>query len=340
MIAKKDDENMKSYITLTILLCVIMVFSPLITLAVKSKSNTTENEPLTSAVSKDETKKDAEKNAGQTIKVSDVSSSKVIEIEIYDYVLGVMASEMPVSFHEEALKAQAVASYTYALWVKENSDNPENELYDITNSSAIHQSFKTQEELKEKWGEKYNEYIAVYKNALNAVSGQYLTYQNETILAVYHAISSGTTESAKTVWKGDLPYLKSVNAIGDTLSPDFDSEKSFTKEEFLLLLKENAVNTEKDGVVEFSHIQSENSFYIKELTLNDKTFTGAEIMGIFSLPSPNFTLSYSNETYVFSCKGKGHGIGMSQYSADYMARQGSSYKDILEHFYKGATLKK
>lgn len=330
---------MKSYVTLTILLCVIMVFSPLITLAVKNKAVSGENEPLTTAFS--ETATTEKENVGedkQTIRISDVSSGKVIEVEIYDYVLGVMAVEMPVSYHEEALKAQAVASYTYALWVKGNSDNSQNELYDITNSPAKHQSYKTQEELKEEWGEKYDEYITVYKNALNSVIGQYLTYENEPVLAVYHAISSGTTENAKTVWESDLPYLKSVNAIGDTLSPNYDSEKSFKKQEFLSLLKENGVDVKKDGVVDFSHKQSEKSLYIEELKLNEKAFSGTEIMGIFSLPSPNFTLSYSDETYVFSCKGKGHGIGMSQYSADYMARQGSSYKEILEHFYSGTTL--
>ncbi len=334
---------MKSYVTLTILLCVIMVFSPLITLAVKNKTASAEGESITSSFSEAETKEKAEETSEeekQTIKVSDVSSGKVIELEIYDYVLGVMASEMPVSYHEEALKAQAVASYTYALWVKENSDNSQNELYDITNSSSKHQSFRTQEELKEKWGKKYDDYISVYKNALNSVLGQYLSYENKPILAVYHAISSGTTESAKTVWKGDLPYLKSVNAIGDTLSPDYDSERSFNKQEFLSILKEHSVKAEENGVVDFSHKQSESSFYIEELTLNGKVFSGTEIMGIFSLPSPNFTLSYSDEKYVFSCKGKGHGIGMSQYSADYMARQGSSYKEILEHFYCGAILQK
>ncbi len=328
---------MKSYVSLTIILCMIMIFCPLITLASRNK-DLSEDETQAVSVFSQAIIKDEQEQESEKISVLQVSSGKVIELTVYDYVLGVIASEMPSSYHKEALKAQAVASYTYALWIKNNADNSKGELYDITDDSSKHQNYTNEDELKAKWGEKYESNIAVYKEALNEVLGEYLSYNNEPVLAVYHAISSGTTESSSIVWQSELPYLKSVNAIGDTLSPDYDSQSIFTKEELLSILQNEEADIAESDIFDFSHTQSENSDYITELSFGDKKFTGIEIMSLFSLSSPNFTLEYSNEKFIFNVKGKGHGIGMSQYSADYMARQGSTYKEILEHFYSGAKL--
>lgn len=330
---------MKSYMSVTAILCLIMFLCPLMTLCLKNKSENKETITFSTPSSEVISENDSTQSQ-ETITVLNTTSGKIAEVQIYDYVLGVLASEMPHTYHQEALKAQAVAIYTYALWVKENSDNSQNELYDITNSSKKHQSYKSEVELKEKLGENYESCMSIYKRALNSVLSEYLSYNNEPILSVYHAISSGNTESSKTVWQSDLPYLKSTTSPGDTLSPDYEQTKTFTKDEFFNILQKGNYNITKDDIYDFSHKKSESSDYTITLTIGKASLSGVDVMSLFYLPSPNFTLEYTNESFVFKTKGKGHGVGMSQYSADYMARQGSTYEEILLHFYKGVKLVK
>lgn len=320
---KKDDGFMKQYALMTCIICLIMIFTPLICVGVKNQGdNKNENT--------NETKKE------ETVKVLDSLSLKVTEASAKDYVLGALAAEMPASYSEEALKAQAVACYTYYRYLKENSDNSQTAIdYDISDISATHQGYLTQEEMKDKWGEKYDRNKEKLEKIVLSVLGECVMYEAEPVLALYHAISPGKTHSAKTVFGSDLPYLKSVSAVGDTLSPDFDSSNTFTKDELTrkLSLKEGNGNLIKS-------IEQDENGYVTEITISEKSYTGNELASILGLKSPTFSAEYKEEKYIFTVKGYGHGVGMSQYSADYMARQGSTYKEILLHFYPGTYIDK
>lgn len=327
---------MKMYVSLSLIVFLVLVFFPLVSLANNNigqtniEENYSESQPTMELITE---------NADE-IRVLRVSSGKVEDVDMTEYIIGAVASEMPASFHEEALKAQAVACYTYAKWILKNADNSGNELSDISDSSSSHQGYLNKNDMKDRWGDKFDTYYNKLKSIVTEVEGQYLTYQGEPIIAVFHGISSGTTNSAKDVWGDDIPYLTSVSAPGDKLSADLDSSADFTKDEFKAIAEAEGISLSETEGEWISHIKTSESGYVIEAYLGDKKLSGSEMRNLFSLKSPNFTVKFEGENIVFSVKGKGHGVGMSQYSADFMARQGSDYKEILTHFYKDTVLER
>lgn len=320
---------MKLYLILATVLILVMIVFPL-SLNVSQNNINNQEYDLTT-----EEAPDIKDEAKSTVNVLRVSSGKVESTSVNDYIIGAVACEMPASFNEEALKAQAVACYTYLQWILENSDNPSDEYSDISDSSATHQGYLNKEEMKEKWGNKFEFYYNKIQKAVQSVEGEYLCYNGSPILSVFHALSSGMTNSSEDVWGDAIPYLASVSAPGDRLSSDIDSTVNYTKEEFEEICRKNGITsfTIKDTVCS-------DSGYVKSITIGNKNLTGTDICRLFSLKSPVFEIEESEDGIIFHVKGKGHGIGMSQYSADFMARQGSSYEEILLHFYTGATIEK
>lgn len=273
-----------------------------------------------------------------SVRVLQVSTGNILTLDFQDYLIGAVAAEMPASFSDEALKAQAVACYTYALWIVENADRAPDELFDISDDSNKHQGYLAEEYLKEKWGDKYEKYYQKIKNAVTQTRGEYLSFSDEPAMTVFHGLSSGKTVSCKELWGYDIPYLVSVDAPGDKLSPDLISENVYTKEEFNAITEE--ITGEKispDYKADTSDTTDEG--YVNSLKINGKVISCTDIRSAFSLKSSRFKMKATENDVVFTVYGKGHGIGMSQYSADFMARQGSDYKEILEHFYPGTDLK-
>ena len=304
---------MKIYSLLTLFLGIIMLFLTFLSL----------NNNLTSIKSP---------KKAETVTIKDADSGEKSETEMFGYIVGCVAGEMPALYETEALKAQAVACYTYQKYLKEHGTD------EITDSSEIHQAYKTQDELKALWGKKYDSYFEKISSAVESVYGEYLVYNNETALTLYHALSDGSTKNAKEVFGKDLRYLRSVTAPGDRLSPDYMNEKVFTCEEIKVLISENNINVDSDFSIEIEN-ETDDS-YVKNISFGNTDLSAEKIREIFSLSSPYFTAEANNDTVVFTSYGKGHGVGMSQYSADYMARQGSSYEEILLHFYSDTELKK
>lgn len=314
---------MKLYLILTAIICLTLALLPLAFI------NNGINQQAPSATSLSD-----EASADNTVSVFLVSENKTTDVEAVDYLVGAVAAEMPASYHTEALKAQAVASYSYLMWVKENSDNPG---YDITSDPSTHQGYLTDDEMKEKWGDKYDSCKNKIQEAVSAVYGEYLTYKNEPVLALFHAISPGMTQDSKAVWQSELPYIKPKSAPGDTLSPDFDSEVSVPCQKLreLFSLGNKAKDSELIDISELS-----DTSFIKEINLGETTVSAGDLASKLGLRSPYFTAEYNQGNYIFKVKGYGHGLGMSQYSADYMARQGSDYGEILAHFYEGTKIEK
>ena len=314
---------MKLYLILTAIICLTLALLPLAFI----NNSINQQDPSVTSLSD-------EASADNTVSVFLVSKNKTTDVEAVDYLVGAVAAEMPASYHTEALKAQAVASYSYLMWVKENSDNPG---YDISSDPSTHQGYLTDDEMKEKWGDKYDSCKNKIQEAVSAVYGEYLTYKNEPVLALFHAISPGMTQDSKAVWQSELPYIKPKSAPGDTLSPDFDSEVSVPCQKLRELF--SLGNKTKDSeLIDISEL-SDTSF-IKEINLGEKTVSAGDLASKLGLRSPYFTAEYNQGNYIFKVKGYGHGLGMSQYSADYMARQGSDYREILAHFYEGTKIEK
>ncbi len=255
----------------------------------------------------------------------------ITEIKTEDYIFGVLAAEMPALYHEEALKAQAVAAYTYAL--SKRQANKEND-FDITADYNIDQSFISPDEANAKWGENAALYTEKLKNCIKEVKGYVITYKNSPITAVYHAISSGKTENCKDIWGRELEYLTSVSSVGDKLSPDYSTSVALKKEEFL----EKLNITEKDKI--FGKCERTEAGTVKAMEICEKSFSGEKIRELLALRSANFEAEIKDGEIVFTVYGYGHGVGMSQYGANIMAKEGADFKEILNHYYKAVKIEK
>lgn len=215
----------------TFFISLIIIFSMLvIPLSSLSKSNNTLS---TAKPQSDITYKKRNDNIGfEKIKV--LKDDTVTEYSTKDYIFGVVAAEMPALYHQEALKAQAVAAYTFACYRKENNSNTE---FDISADGDTAQCFITREEASLRWGEKADEYVQKIDDCITAVQGELLTFNDEPIFAAYHAISSGKTNSCADVWGSDLYYLQSQDSVGDMLADGYLSETTFTTDELTEKLK-------------------------------------------------------------------------------------------------------
>ncbi len=267
-------------------------------------------------------------------RILNAETKTVTEMSAKEYIFGVLAAEMPALYDQEALKAQAVASYTFACYRRaENADKD----YDLTTDFNTDQSFITEEKARERWGEKADEYADKLKNAVNEVENLALTYDGKPILAVYHAVSSGRTEDCKNVWGGDYPYLRAVASPCDTLAPDYISKAVFSEEEVKNKLTEKC-GLSGDPSGWFGKTERTPSLTVTSVDICGTKLSGAEIRSLFSLRSASFETEYKDGRFTFTVYGYGHGVGMSQYGANYMAKQGSGFKEILLHYYSGCKL--
>jgi len=266
-----------------------------------------------------------------TIKVKNSKTSEITEVPIEEYVLGVVAGEMPASFNIEALKAQAVASRTYALYQKDNTKNN----YDVMDSTSS-QVYITDEKMKEKWGDLYEENVSKIKEIVDETRGQVILYDNKLINAMFFSTSNGYTENSGDVFVSNLPYLKSVESKWDIKeSPVFSSTNEFTKKEFLFNL---GLNTSSD--INIGNIKKTNTGRLISMDINGITFKSSKIRTALGLRSTSFTIDVTDDKVIFNVNGFGHGVGMSQYGANGMAKEGYDYESILKHYYSNCEIKK
>ena len=267
----------------------------------------------------------------KSIKVKRTSSGEILNVSLEQYVLGVVAGEMPASFNIEALKSQAVASRTYVLKKSENSKND----YDVLDNSS-NQVYIDYDEMKEKWQSNYEEYLNKIKKAVEETKGEVILYNNNLIDAMFFSTSNGYTENSGDVFSSSLPYLVSVESNWDKQeSPVFSSTNEVSKREFLFNL-----GLENTNNINISNIEKTNTGRVKSLTINNKTFDPDKVRSAFNLKSTSFTIEVLNDTVKFNVNGYGHGVGMSQYGANGMAKEGYNYKQIINHYYKNCEIKK
>ena len=197
---------------------------------------------------------------------------------------------------------------------------------------------------EEKWGENYQEYREIIKSALKATENEVLCFEDTIACCSYYAISDGVTENAEEVWQLSYPYLIPVASPYDILSPYFETKTYFTPEEVKELLINNYPNAKFDFTIPyerwFSEITYTTSSSVKSVNICGFSVTGKEVRNIFSLRSTTFDIIYDGESFLFKTKGYGHGVGMSQTGASYMAQSGSDYREILAYYYPGTTLTK
>lgn len=329
------------YKLLAFLIALTIMLTPLVSL----KRTRSESMEFTQGTTSEEGKT-GEKVEKGTDKVSVLlkEKNKVVEVGINEYLLGVLAAEMPATYHEEALKAQAVTAYTYLLYRREvQKEKPDATLKgaDLSDDSSTHQGYLTAEERAEKWGDKTKTYEKKLTEAINAVSGRVITFEGEPIMAAFHAINSGVTNSAKTVWGGEVAYLKSVVSTGDRLSPDCVKTVAIKADELSQMLSVlDGCELSGEAQEWIDEISTTSSGYVSKVTVGGEEYTGVRFREATGLRSAVFTYEYKNGSFHFTTEGYGHGVGLSQYGADYMARQGSTWEEIIKHYYTGVKIEK
>lgn len=327
---------MRTYPALCIMLALAMLLTPV------AAVNTLDSAAGTvGAVALKPAADDAESDV---IAVLASATGEVESVEMREYVIGVVAAEISPLYHTEAIKAQAVAAYTYALYVRgknRTTENPALEGADISDSSRSYQGYYSREKRMERWGDSFKEYEKKIETAVDEVFGTVITYDGAPILAAYFELCNGKTQSAKSLWDSDIPYLKSVSSAGDKLSPAYSDSEIYTAEQF----RECALNLgdlDLDGDEEdwTGKIDLNADGYVETLEIGSEKFSGAKVREAFGLKSNSFTVSYGSSGFKFKTYGSGHAVGMSQYGADYMARQGSGWEEILLHYYTGVKIEK
>lgn len=255
------------------------------------------------------------------------SNGSVINLNMTDYLIGVVSSEMPASFNLEALKAQSVLARTYALKAKQTGKK----LTDTVNT----QSYIDIDQMKNKWGNSFNTYYNKIKNAVENTNGEYLSYNGNYIEALYHSTNNGKTESSLDVFGNYYPYLISVSSEYDKNASSYLRTISMPLD---TISNKLGLSLNNDSVINIlSYTDGGN---IKEININGNNFSGKKIREQLGLRSADFDISISDNNANITTRGYGHGVGMSQYGANGMANAGYGYKDILSHYYPGTTLTK
>ena len=266
------------------------------------------------------------------VRVKRNNTGEIQDIPLEEYVVGVVAGEMPVSFLIEALKAQSVASRSYVL--KRIMDRKDEE-YDVVDTVS-NQVYLDSSQLEKRWGDKYTEYINKIRSAVNDTSMQYLEYDGKVIDAMFFSTSNGYTEDSGVVFSSSLPYLKSViSEYDEEVSPAFKKVSSMSLQEFY-----ERLNLPYDRNLKIDILERSSSNRIVRLKINGKEFLGRDVYNRLGLRSCDFSIQLLGNNVSIETKGYGHGVGMSQYGALGMAKNGFSYKDILDHYYIGTHLKK
>ncbi len=275
---------------------------------------------------------------------------KVIGINFDEYLKGVVAAEMPASFHIEALRAQAVAARTYTYYRIQNKKNsnqevPEHQGAFVCDNPSHCKAWISKDIAFERWGKQdAKKYWDKVSDAVVSTEDFIITYDNEPIDAVFHSTSSGKTENSEDVWISTIPYLRATESVGDEQSPKYTSKIEISTEEFKMKLKEYKPEIQIDKMDNLSidsainHIERTEGGSVKMINIGDCNLKGTEIRKIFGLNSSNFSLQIHDDKLVFDVKGNGHGVGMSQYGANYFANEGMTYEEILKHYYKDVDL--
>ena len=314
---------MRKYLILCSVLMAAMIILPLTTMEKPKKTVIVSNKPSVNTES-------------DIISVMKSESGKVEKTDIKEYTVGALAAEMNLESHDEALKAQAVACYTYALYCKEKVNKDDLNGADISDDSKTHQGYLNNEARKKKWGDKYDSYEKKAERLVDEVLGKRMTYDGKPILAAYHDICSGKTESAKTVWGEDIAYLQSVTSDGDRLSPDYETTMGYDKDKFLSAIRIiDGVELPENAEKWIGKTDKTDTGFVRSVEIGGTKVDGNDIKKALGLPSRNFTISCKDGRFTVKIIGNGHMVGMSQYGADYMARQGSDWQEILEHYYTG-----
>lgn len=275
-----------------------------------------------------------EATPSDTVEVFNPADSTTTTMTMTDYLTGVVAAEMPAAFEVEALKAQAVAARTYALYKASKKEHDGDVCTDYTHCQA----YITTAQMQENWGSDYELYYKKIHDAVKATEGEYIAYEEEPVMAVFHSMGGGYTENSSDVWGEHVPYLVSVESPGEEAAANYNSTLEMPFESFKAIIMAEFPDATLSSPMDVSEPVLTDGGHVKSIIIGSVNISGTKMRSLFSLRSTKFTLSFENDKVIFSVTGYGHGVGMSQYGANAMAKEGKTYREILTHYYSGTTI--
>lgn len=271
------------------------------------------------------------------ISVYDTMANALISLPLEVYVERALAAEMPASYNEEALKAQAVAARTRAVagyCVRYPAAN-------VCTDSGCCQAYLTVEKQRERWKADFDLFFTKVTRAVQDTANVIITYEGDPILVLYHAVSGGRTEDVELVFAQSLPYLRSVESAGEENASRYESRQTFTRQAFAdgvnaSFSKANLTADKLESQVEI--LERSDSGRVLKVKLGGAETEGRRLRSTLSLYSANFAFEFTPENVIVNERGYGHGVGMSQAGAQAMAEAGSDFRKILKHYYTGVDI--
>lgn len=269
--------------------------------------------------------------SNMNVRVKHEDTGVIENVPFEEYITGVLAGEMPISFHIEALKAQAVAARSYVMKKMEYNVNKD---YDVVDT-IMNQVYLTDDYLRSVWKETYDDKINKIKTAVLDTKGEYIEYDGKVAEAFFFSTSTGATENSGEIFNAQLPYLVSVSSEWDSISPLYSTNTSLRLEEFYVKL-----GLKYKEKLDIEVLQTTEAGRTVKIKINGIEFSGTTVMNKLNLRSTHFTITQNGNNVSINVKGYGHGVGMSQYGAEGMARKGYTYDQIIKHYYTGVEIKK
>ena len=339
---RMSNDNIRLILVMTIIIISMLILLPLVFLDNGISTNSNKFELNNDNIIKNSAIQFPQDGK---VKLYNSESNKVYEIDLEDYIMGVVASEMPANFDEEAIKAQAVAARTFYINRRNNkcsnASSHNGEICDTVHCQVYMDKDKRLSLWNKKDAEKYWDKI---EKAVMDTKGQVLTYNGEVLeYPQYFAVSFGKTEDAEDVLSMDIPYLKSADSIGEEIAPKFKSNKQMSIEEFISEIKKKYpdVDIKAKNINDIIYVEKYNkSGSVNAIRVGRNSIKGTEFRKLFNLNSTYFTLDIRDDIVTMSCTGYGHGMGMSQWGANVMGKNGYTYIDILKHYYSGIEIEK
>lgn len=270
-------------------------------------------------------------SSNTVVRVYREDTGEITNIPIEEYVVGVLAGEMPVEFELEALKAQAVAARSYVMIQIERNINNQ---YDVVDT-VINQVYLDKDYLLAVWKQSYSDNINKIKMAVLSTKGEYVSYNGKVAETLFFSTSPGITENSEEVFTNEVAYLRSVESPWDEISPVYTSNTTFTFEEFY-----SKLGLDYKDTLNVEVIDKTSTGRIKKIKINEEELTANYVCSKLSLKSTYFEIIQDGTKIIVKNKGYGHGVGMSQYGAQGMAQEGYTYDEILKHYYTGIEIKK
>lgn len=358
---------MKKAILTVILIALLIATTPFISLGINHDKNSYSKNPAlqSSATVPSSTVKQNEKNTDisnakqknistteatnvieknnnlneNNFRIYDKATNEIIVVSDFNFCCGALATEIETDIPVETIKAQAVAIHTYYSYLRE-TNRAKKTKYDFECNSKIWETYVSKDELKEKWGETFEESYKIISDAVKTVENTFILYDDKPCMAKYFKISSGNTDSYKEIYEEDIPYLTNVPSPFDTVANNYKIKTEYTKEEFDTAVKKNFTSYKSTTDINnnISDISKNANGTVLNIKIGNTKTTGKELANALNLRSSCFEVSCSDTGYTFTTYGHGENIGMSQFGACILAKQGCNYIEILQYYYPNTTI--